>query len=397
MKQTDRNDKTENKVIRGRFSKTIKPRPGYIIAFAIGCIGIALLVYGAVGWYQNSGTKIVEKQIDSVRISDVSVSNITDKSATLSWTTSEPAITTVLIYNEKINYSRRYNDTTAAISHTILIDELIPGTPYNYRLFIESPTDIISAVENYFTTLAAAVNQILISNVRVIDITEFGATVLWTTNKPGSSEVEYWRSGSVERRTMSSDKLTTVHNVILSGLIQDATYHFVIRSIDSDGVKAQSENTGTFILAVAPVVGKQAPDFTLNSLNGKSITLSDYQGKVVMLDFWRASCPGCREKMPLIQNAFSRISPAKIVILCVNVGEREPLIQSLAMNGKWTVPIVLDQDEVVGVRYRISGFPTTFFIDADGIVRMIDAEFDNATELENLLNSMIKDPESGGK
>ncbi len=139
-------------------------------------------------------------------------------------------------------------------------------------------------------------------------------------------------------------------------------------------------------------IGEKAPNFKMKDvMTGKVYTLSEFAGKkVVMLDFWMASCPGCLEKMPLVQEVFTKISPADIAIFCVNVGENEQLIRSFAVAEKWTVPILLDRDRIVSIRYRISGFPTTFFIDADGIIRFMDPDLNSSADLANFLNSMVK-------
>ena len=117
------------------------------------------------------------------------------------------------------------------------------------------------------------------------------------TNEPGTSEVEYWLSNTSIHKTVSNNTLTNNHRIDLTGLEKNATYFFMVKSTTIDSNKASEQ--GVFILTPNPEVGMQAPDFTLTSLDGNAINLSDYRGKVVMLDFWIWSCSGCRGEISI--------------------------------------------------------------------------------------------------
>lgn len=145
--------------------------------------------------------------------------------------------------------------------------------------------------------------------------------------------------------------------------------------------------------------GRRAPDFTLNSVDGNPITLSNYRGKPVMLYFWTMTCSGCREKMIVIQEAWDKISPGTIGILCIHVQGRASLIQNYAAGARLTVPILLDPDGAVAERYGVTGIPTSFFLDGEGVVRLIDANFDTAEELISIFQTMpgtIQNPGAPG-
>ena len=119
-----------------------------------------------------------------------------------------------------------------------------------------------------------------------------------------------------------------------------------------------------------------APDFTLKDQLGNSHTLSDYQGKVVFLNFWGTWCPPCRAEMPDIQALYEEYgeNQGDVVFLGVahpNLGQEgtaEDVAAFMEENG-YTYPTLMDEGGAVSTySYYISGFPTTFMIDTDGNV-----------------------------
>ncbi|WP_445487178.1 peroxiredoxin family protein [Niallia sp. 03133] len=114
-------------------------------------------------------------------------------------------------------------------------------------------------------------------------------------------------------------------------------------------------------------VGDKAPDFTLNNLAGKTIRLSDFQGKIVMLNFWATWCPPCKKEMPIIQQ-FNKEKHEDVVILAVNIDGKEDVFD-FVQNMQLTFPILLDDKDKVNELYKIITIPTTFFIDEKGIIQ----------------------------
>lgn len=131
--------------------------------------------------------------------------------------------------------------------------------------------------------------------------------------------------------------------------------------------------------------GDTAPDFTLQTIDSQSLTLSQFRGKNVVLVFWVAACPACLEELPYFQTVHNKLPADKTVILAVNAGERDKLVQYEAQRMKLTYPVLLDPDGKVCKSYG-RGSPTTFFIDSNGIIReIVDEVFENPTEIENIL------------
>lgn len=113
-------------------------------------------------------------------------------------------------------------------------------------------------------------------------------------------------------------------------------------------------------------IGKLAPDFTLKNLDGEDVTLSDYKGKIVFLNFWATWCPHCVREMP----DFNKLAAENddMVILAVDVMEDKKLVVDYIEKGGYDFDVVLDEKGEVAMKYLISPLPTTYFIDADGIL-----------------------------
>jgi peroxiredoxin len=139
---------------------------------------------------------------------------------------------------------------------------------------------------------------------------------------------------------------------------------------------------------VGPEIGKRAPDFTLQTIDEQSVTLSDFRGKMVMLVFWVMECKECIYELPHIQAVFDEEPTGRLAILTVNVGNPMAGVQEFVDTNKYTFPVLLDLDEEVCIKYR-HGAPTTFFIEANGIIRGIkDGTFKSRDEIENILQSL---------
>lgn len=118
-----------------------------------------------------------------------------------------------------------------------------------------------------------------------------------------------------------------------------------------------------------PEVGQPAPDFALLDVrDGESvIRLSDFRGKVVVLNWYASWCGPCRAEIPDFQEAYTAL-PDDLVILGVNLEESQDLAAGLLEELGATYPAVMDSDGEIAQHYRVSGMPTTFVIDRDGNV-----------------------------
>jgi thiol-disulfide isomerase/thioredoxin len=117
-----------------------------------------------------------------------------------------------------------------------------------------------------------------------------------------------------------------------------------------------------------PSVGSQAVDFTLLSLSGETNKLSELNGKPGLINFWATWCAPCLLEMPNIQKLYEKY-PGQFEVLAVNAGESERTVQKFVDAVGLTFSILLDVDGEVQQQYRIKGYPTTYFLDKDGIIR----------------------------
>ena len=134
-----------------------------------------------------------------------------------------------------------------------------------------------------------------------------------------------------------------------------------------------------------------APDFQLLSLDGQTISLSDFRGKPVLLNFWATWCGPCEYEMPFLQEIYEdeEWSGKRLVILAVDVGENPARVKLFASSLKLSFIILLDIDQDVALQYNLRAFPTTFFIDKDGIIQDVKiGAFADRAEIEKRLGKI---------
>jgi peroxiredoxin len=120
-------------------------------------------------------------------------------------------------------------------------------------------------------------------------------------------------------------------------------------------------------------IGDVAPNFTLTTLEGKQVSLSQFRGKPVMLNFWYSTCPGCLAEIPGMQRFYSAQQAAgkDFVILGVNSVDDAQTAQQFAQQYGLTYSLALDNNQQVATLYNLSATPTSYFIDRHGIIRSV--------------------------
>lgn len=119
----------------------------------------------------------------------------------------------------------------------------------------------------------------------------------------------------------------------------------------------------------APRVGKEAPDFTVQALDGQYYKLSDFRGRPVWINFWASWCPPCRAENPDIQAVYDTNKADGLVVLGIAIGEEDGTVRGYVGRTNLTYTIGLDRGTDIAAAYRIVGIPTHFFVDRDGILR----------------------------
>ena len=121
----------------------------------------------------------------------------------------------------------------------------------------------------------------------------------------------------------------------------------------------------------APSQGAEVPDFTLETVDGETVSLSDYRGQPVVLNFWATWCTPCREEMPLLQETYEAHQDAGLVMLGVNVLESPEAVAGFLKEVGVDFPVLLDTDSAAVNRYLVNSLPMTFFIDREGRLRTL--------------------------
>lgn len=128
---------------------------------------------------------------------------------------------------------------------------------------------------------------------------------------------------------------------------------------------------GTGSQKPAPQIGRVAPDFSLKSLEGDTLNLKSVIGKnqVTILNFWATWCPPCRAEIPEFIEFAKKHQKEKVALVAVNIQEDSKTVKEFANKAGMNFPILLDSDGRVAQTYQIYAIPTTFVIDASGVIR----------------------------
>lgn len=135
-----------------------------------------------------------------------------------------------------------------------------------------------------------------------------------------------------------------------------------------EGDSSQSDPDERIVESGSVSVGFPAPMFTLPDISDIPIKLDDFLGKVVIVNFWATWCVPCREEMPVLDDFGLQYSDS-VIILGIAVKDTPESVRDFVEETEVSYPILIDETGVVGTAYHVVGYPTTYFIDAAGIIR----------------------------
>jgi len=115
--------------------------------------------------------------------------------------------------------------------------------------------------------------------------------------------------------------------------------------------------------------GEQARDFQLPSLDGGTVSLSDFRAQVVVLNFWATWCPPCQKELPDLEATYEAYKERGLVVLGIAVQESAGLVGPYVEGIGLTYRVGLDEQGRLMKRFRIPGLPTTIVVDRQGIIR----------------------------
>jgi peroxiredoxin len=351
------------------------------------------IVYGTS---QNSGIKQIKAPI-----TDVIIQSITEKAATLNWSTNVPSSTQVDIDGKNIQSVITPGPQTL---HTMVLRDLSPDTPYHVRIVYN--VDNINVSEHSFSALADTIvskryvvttsnkdtSPPDISNISTGFVTDSSITIIWKTDEPATGEADYSIDKKYATSTSQIEDLSIWHTVKIDDLKPDTLYNLRLRSKDASGKETSQEIEPIKtqdLVEIAPKIGKKAPDFTLYSNTGTRFTLSQFLGHKILLNFWLEGCPACEAEMPIIQTAYDKYSRDQLIILAVNVRGDPDKVNYFVAKEKLTFPILMDAQGDADGLYRAPYFPTSYFIDTKGVIRDIEGErFQTSSQIDDILSSL---------
>jgi peroxiredoxin len=331
-------------------------------------------------------------------ISEAKVSDITEINAIITWQTDEPATSQVMICESDGGCTWTELDENLVTDHSVNLSDLKPNTAYHFTATSTDAKGNQATAEGDLNTLAqAAATTLTISGVNAFNITDLSATIGWVTDKAATSQLEYGTTNAYGSTTTLDQNLNTSHSITLTGLKPSTTYHFKVKSKDATGNEATSQDqtfttrsTVSAAIEVGPEVGKRAPDFTLQDINGKTVKLSESLGKIVMINFWQ-DVQQSRNELSVIQEVYNKSSQDELAIFAISWKQTPAVTQSVVTNKALTLPILIDETGEVAEKYDVISSPVTLFIDAQGIVKYRKNYPDtlkSVAQIESILNSM---------
>lgn len=136
--------------------------------------------------------------------------------------------------------------------------------------------------------------------------------------------------------------------------------------------------------------GSSLGDFSLKDIQGKTVRLSDYKGKPVLVNAWATWCPPCKAEMPLLNQYFQAHASDGFMLLAVNAGDSQNEAASFASQNGLAFPVLLDPGAQLLSQLGIHSFPTSILIGRDGIVKSIHLGMFTSDTIETELTPLLK-------
>jgi cytochrome c biogenesis protein CcmG, thiol:disulfide interchange protein DsbE len=140
---------------------------------------------------------------------------------------------------------------------------------------------------------------------------------------------------------------------------------------------------------IPPQVGASLNNFSLNDIHGQKVQLSDYKGKVVLVNAWATWCPPCRAEMPDINAYYQAHQKDGFMVLAVNAGDPQSSAAAFAQSNQLEFPILLDSNLSLLDGFSIHDFPTSIVVGRDGRVKYIQVGMFTPRALDSVVTPLL--------
>jgi len=161
---------------------------------------------------------------------------------------------------------------------------------------------------------------------------------------------------------VTRDRITNMKRIFFFLLFSSTAFFFLVAN------SALAHQESFKAMGVAPPRNEMpAPDFTLQTSNGNSVSLSDFKGKAVLLNFWATWCVPCKKELPSMQKLYDAVKLDGVEVVAISIDrDKKDRIHQYIKNYNLTFPVLLDPGQKVRKDYFIMGLPTSYLIGADG-------------------------------
>jgi peroxiredoxin len=140
-----------------------------------------------------------------------------------------------------------------------------------------------------------------------------------------------------------------------------------------------------------PKAGFMAPDFSLKTIDGQQVQLSDLRGKTVLVSYWATWCIPCKEELPELDKIQQEYKDKGLVIITIDAIEQDKVeaVQNLVGQLNLGLPVLLDEDNTVYQQYKVLFFPTSFLVGSDGMIQQVMLGSKSSSELRALIDQAL--------
>lgn len=189
------------------------------------------------------------------------------------------------------------------------------------------------------------------------------------------------RSGGNSRRQPRQAKRNNVKSLV-SGRIRLFAWLCALLTLAACGGASAERRSGSG-------EGDLAPDFTLESLDGRQVSLSDFRGSVVLINLWATWCPACKTEVATLDASYRAHRDEGYVVLGIAIGESKEAVVPFVARMSMTYPVLLDAEGTMMERYRALGLPTSVLVDREGIVRLRHQGELSSADLSDYLSGLL--------